>query len=362
MSDDLDWYRGRRVLVTGHTGFKGSWLCLWLQQLGARVTGFARTPEKPSLFADAKVGAGMHSVIGDICDQAALDDALCTADPEIIFHLAAQSLVRRSYDEPVETFATNVIGTVNLLNLARRHTGLRAVVNVTSDKCYENNGSGRPFLEADPMGGHDPYSASKGAAELVAAAMERSFLRKAGIGLASARAGNVIGGGDWSADRIVPDIVRAALAGRPVQIRRPEAVRPWQHVLEPLRGYLMLGQRLATEGRGFAGGWNFGPDSDAIVSVRAILDGISRRWPDVRPEFSAHCAGPYEASVLRLDIAKVRARLGWHPVLSLDETLDLTVDWYVRTAHGPGSTRALTLSQIEAFYLKTRQHEKVTPQ
>ena len=362
MSHGLDWYRGRRVLVTGHTGYKGSWLCLWLQQLGAKVTGFAHMAERQSLFAGAEVGTGMHSVIGDICDRAALDDVLRAAEPEIIFHLAAQSLVRRSYDAPVETFATNVIGTVNLLDTARRCPSLLAIVNVTSDKCYENDESGRAFMETDPMGGHDPYSASKGAAELAAAAMDRSFLMKAGIALASGRAGNVIGGGDWSADRILPDIVRSTLDGRPVQIRHPAAVRPWQHVLEPLRGYLMLGHRLATEGRDFAGGWNFGPGSEATVSVRAILDAVSRRWPDVQPEFCAGCAGPHEANVLRLDIAKARARLGWHPVLSLDETLDLTVDWYVRTARDPGSTRALSLSQIEAFDLKTRQHEKDTPQ
>lgn len=355
---DRDWYAGRRVFVTGHTGFKGAWLCLWLQRLGAEVTGFALPPEGSSLFDSAGVAAGMRSVTGDVRDRTALARALDAARPEIILHLAAQSLVRRSHDAPAETFATNVMGTVNLLDAARALPELRAVINVTSDKCYENDGSGRAFTEADPMGGSDPYSASKGAAEIAAAGMARSFFSGAGgaagsqAHVASVRAGNVIGGGDWAADRILPDLMRAAASGRPALIRRPGAVRPWQHVLEPLRGYLMLAQRLATEGPDFTGGWNFGPAPASTVTVREIAEAVARRWPALRLDYAQAAEGPHEAPLLALDSGKAAARLGWQPLLTLDDSLRLTTDWY-RQMHESAAfdnlVPQLTVGQIVEF-------------
>ena len=357
-----DWYAGRRVFVTGHTGFKGAWLCLWLQRLGAEVTGFALPPEPRALFASAGVGAGMRSITGDVRDRAALERALGAARPEIIIHLAAQSLVRRSHAAPAETFATNVMGTVNLLDAARHLPDLRAVINVTSDKCYENDGSGRPFTEADPMGGSDPYSASKGAAEIAAAGMARSFYSGAGgaggspAHVASVRAGNVIGGGDWAADRIIPDLMRAAEAGQPALIRRPDAVRPWQHVLEPLRGYLMLAQRLASDGPAqsgpaqsgmdFSGGWNFGPGPASTVSVREIAEAVARRWPVLRVDYARNSAGPHEAPLLALDSGKAAARLGWHPLLTLEDSLRLTTDWYRQSFENAGLAPQLTAGQV----------------
>ena len=352
------WFAGRRVFVTGHTGFKGAWLCLWLQRLGAEVTGFALPPEARSLYDSARVGAGMRSVTGDLRDRAGLERALREAGPEVIVHLAAQSLVRRSHEAPAETFATNVMGTVNLLDAARALPDLRALINVTSDKCYENDGSGRPFTEADPMGGADPYSASKGAAEIAAAGMARSFYSGAGgaagssAHVASVRAGNVIGGGDWAADRIIPDLMRAALRGQPALIRRPQAVRPWQHVLDPLHGYLLLAQRLATGGAAFAGGWNFGPARDSTVTVRDIAEAVARLWPALRLDYapdSGPNSGPHEAAVLALDSSKAAARLGWRPVLGLQDSLRLTTDWY-RQAHGTAApVAALTAGQIVEF-------------
>ena len=374
-----DWYAGRRVFVTGHTGFKGAWLCLWLQRLGAEVTGFALPPEGPSLFDSAGVGAAMRSITGDVRDRAALERALRAAGPEIIIHMAAQSLVRRSHEAPAETFATNVMGTVNLLDAARSLPDLRAVINVTSDKCYENDGAGRPFTETDPMGGADPYSASKGAAEIAASGMARSFYSGAGgaagspAHVASVRAGNVIGGGDWAADRIIPDLMRAAAAGRPALIRRPQAVRPWQHVLEPLRGYLMLAQRLATggpvqggpvqggpvqigpvqigpvqSGSDFAGGWNFGPDPASTVTVREIAEAVARRWPVLRVEYAQNPEGPHEAPLLALDSGKAAARLGWHPLLTLEDSLRLTTDWYRQVLESGAFENAELAPQLTA--------------
>lgn len=348
MSATFDWFGGRRVFVTGHTGFKGAWLSLWLQHLGAEVTGFALPAPDQSLFRQADVGAGMESILGDVRDRDALEDALRRTSPELVVHMAAQSLVRRSYLDPVGTFSTNVMGTVNLLDIARDLRDVRAVVNVTSDKCYENDGSGRAFAEGDPMGGHDPYSASKGAAEVAAAGMARSFFTGPAA-VASVRAGNVIGGGDWAADRLIPDLMRAAAAGTTVQIRRPDAVRPWQHVLEPLRGYLMLAHRLATEGVAFAGGWNFGPGADDAVTVRTIVDGVARRWGAVRPQYGDAVAGPHEASVLHLDCTKAARVLGWRPLMPLADALDLTVAWY-RAAHAGADTSArLARDQIKTY-------------
>lgn len=359
-----DWYAGRRIFVTGHTGFKGAWLCLWLQRLGAEVTGFALAPATGCLFQAAAVGAGMQSVTGDVRDRAALDRALRAARPEVIIHMAAQSLVRLSHAAPADTFATNVMGTVNLLDLARHLPDLRAVINVTSDKCYENDGAGRAFTETDPMGGSDPYSASKGAAEIAAAGMARSFYSGAGgaagtpAHVASVRAGNVIGGGDWAADRIIPDLMRAAVAGQPALIRRPGAVRPWQHVLEPLRGYLMLAERLARNGGAFAGGWNFGPARASTVTVRDIAAAVARRWPAVRIDYARTATGPHEAAVLSLDSSKAAQLLDWHPVLTLDDTLTLTTDWYREAAEAAGQVPQLTIRQIAEFETRACRRNK----
>jgi CDP-glucose 4,6-dehydratase len=352
---DPAFWRVRRVFLTGHTGFKGSWMSLWLQSLGAQVTGYALPPPtNPSLFEAAKVAQGMAgSVLADIRDAEALTRALREADPEVVIHMAAQPLVRLSYQQPVETYATNVMGTVHLLDAVRASRGVRAVVNITTDKCYENREWVWGYRETDPMGGHDPYSSSKGCAELVASAYRSSFFNPAqhashGVGLASVRAGNVIGGGDWAADRLIPDILAAFAQGRPVNIRNPHAVRPWQHVLEPLRGYLMLAQRLVQEGPAYAEGWNFGPADEDARPVGWIVQQMARLWGD-----GAHWqidAGdhPHEAHYLKLDISKARSRLHWNPALLLAQALDLIIDW--TRAHLAGADmRQITLEQIAAY-------------
>ena len=329
-----DWYRSRRVLVTGHTGFKGSWLVAWLRQAGAEVTGLALAPEagRPSLFHLAGVGDGVRSIIGDVRNRAVVDDALQDAQPEIVLHLAAQSLVRRSYTMPVETFDTNVVGTAQLLDAIRSVESVRAVVVVTSDKCYENQGIERGYREDDPMGGHDPYSASKGCQELVTTAFRRSYFHDGRVHVATGRAGNVIGGGDWSEDRLIADLMIAAAEGTAAAIRNPESVRPWQHVLEPLRGYLMLGRALVEQGGAFAEGWNFGPDLTDAVSVRQLVERMTAAWPRVAAEMAPQANAPHEETLLRLDNSKARERLGWRPVLTLDDTVRLTTDWY-RAVH-----------------------------
>jgi CDP-glucose 4,6-dehydratase len=337
-------WAGRRVFLTGHTGFKGAWLAMWLAKLGARVSALALPPAStPSLWALVQASAGITSTMADIRDAAAVRNAMAAAQPEIVLHLAAQSLVRPSYDDPVGTYATNVMGTVHVLE-ATRKLDVGAVVNVTSDKCYDNVGLERGYRENDPMGGHDPYSSSKGCAELVTSAYRASFVKA----LASARAGNVIGGGDWAVDRIVPDIVRAASAGKPVQLRNPNAVRPWQHVLEPLCGYLLLAERVWEKPTEHAEGWNFGPDEADAVPVQTLVSGIVKLWgppAEWRADPGQH---PHEAHFLRLDSAKARSRLGWKPRLSLDEALEWTVDWYKKQAGGEDAG-ALTLAQIERY-------------
>jgi CDP-glucose 4,6-dehydratase len=341
-------WAGKRVFVTGHTGFKGSWLSLWLTSLGAKVTGFALPPppDKPSLWGLVEAKAGVASTLADIRDLGMLGRAMDAAQPEIVFHLAAQSLVRSSYDDPVGTYATNVLGTVHVLEAARRAEGLRALINVTSDKCYENLETGQAYRETDPMGGRDPYSNSKGCAELVAAAYRMSFF--SGARIASARAGNVIGGGDWALDRIVPDTVRAAVAGKPVQIRNPRAVRPWQHVLEPLAGYLKLAERLAEQTRDFAEGWNFGPDEADAVPVETVVDTVTKLWGPPAGWKSDAGEHPHEAHFLRLDSSKARSRLGWRPRLKLPLALEWTVDWYRSQSQG-GDALQLTRTQIEQY-------------
>ncbi len=349
---DPDFWRERRVLLTGHTGFKGSWLALWLQALGARVTGFSSgVPTQPSLFELARVGDGMESIEGDVRDARALDDALAVARPEVVIHMAAQSLVRRSFAQPRETYEVNVMGTVNLLDAVRRDGSVRVVVNVTSDKCYENREWEWAYREHEPMGGHDPYSSSKGCAELVTDAFRRSFFCTEGsTRLASARAGNVIGGGDWAEDRLIPDLMRAALEGRSVHVRSPESVRPWQHVLNPLCGYLMLAQALWSSPE-LAGGWNFGPADEDARPVSWIVQRIVARWPQrLRWVENAQADRPqlHEARYLKLDSSRARSHLGWAPRWGLPEGLDATVAWY-RALHAGEDMSAVTASQIDAY-------------
>jgi CDP-glucose 4,6-dehydratase len=348
-AQSLKWYRGRRVFVTGHTGFKGAWLSLWLQKLGADVTGYALAADSPSLFEQANVGAGMTSVIGDIRDRAALEKAMRACDPEVVIHMAAQSLVRRSYAAPVETFETNVIGTVNVLETARSLPSLKSIVNVTSDKCYENRDEGKAFTEDSALGGADPYSASKGCAEIAGAAYARSFFAEGAATVTSGRAGNVIGGCDWAQDRIIPDLMRAAAAGDEAFIRRPEAVRPWQHVLEPLRGYLMLAQRAAVHGQRFSGSWNFGPDAEDAVTVRTVAEHVTSFWPGLKIRYADQTSGPHEAHLLHLDCAKAARELGWRPVLSLRDAIAMTVGLYRAVKDDIKSLRTAALSQIDDF-------------
>jgi CDP-glucose 4,6-dehydratase len=327
-------YLGRRVLVTGHTGFKGSWLALWLQALGADVCGLA-LPAEPGPNHLQLLGLSMEEALVDLRDADAVADALRGFRPEVVFHLAAQPLVRRGYREPRATFDTNVLGLVNLLEAVRATAGVRAVVNATTDKCYLNRERAQGYREDDALGGHDPYSASKACAEIVSASWRASFLAAGGIGLATARAGNVVGGGDWSEDRLLPDLVRSATSGRPVAIRYPQATRPWQHVLEPLAGYLMLGERLLADPGAFAEPWNFGPDASGELSVAEVIVAFARQWPAVRCDVD-RSPQPHEAGLLHLDCRKVRERLGWRPVWNAATTFERSVAWY-RRQHEQGA-------------------------
>ena len=343
-------WKGRKVLVTGHTGFKGAWLCLLLERLGARVTGLAlEPPTEPSLFALARVGDSMTSIIGDIRDLAIVTTTLRDAQPEIVIHMAAQSLVRRSYEDPVGTYATNIMGTVHLLEAVRQTPSVRVAVNVTSDKCYENRECSLGYRESDPMGGHDPYSSSKGCAELVTAAWRRSFAHSGHrpVALASARAGNVIGGGDWAMDRIVPDCMRGAMNGQVIRVRNPGAIRPWQFVLEPLRGYLMLAQRLWEQPAVFAQAWNFAPREADERPVEWIVCRLTQLWgPPARWELDK-AAQPHEAHYLKLDASKAR-QLGWSPAIDLEQALDWTAEWYKRYHRGE-DVRSVTETQIDRY-------------
>jgi CDP-glucose 4,6-dehydratase len=346
---DPAFWQGKRVFLTGHTGFKGGWLSLWLQRLGAQVQGYALAPEGAhNLFTEARVAEGMASTFGDIRDLAGLQAALGAFRPDIVIHMAAQPLVRLSYAQPVETYATNVMGTVHLLEAVRQTAGVRAVVNVTTDKCYENREWAWGYREDEPMGGHDPYSNSKGCAELVSSAYRRSFFAAGGPALATARAGNVIGGGDWATDRLVPDILRAFEKGEPVVIRNPHSTRPWQHVLEPLSGYLALAQRLWDEGAAFAEGWNLGPRDEDARPVQWIVERLVDQWGDGARWQLDGGQHPHEAHYLKLDISKARARLGWQPRWRLAEALDHIVTWHRAWLAGE-DVRALCLRQIDQY-------------
>jgi CDP-glucose 4,6-dehydratase len=349
-----DFWHKKRVLITGHTGFKGSWLSLWLRQMGAQVTGFALPPAtNPSLFEAARVGDGMHSILGDIRDLALVESITKKASPEIVFHLAAQALVRHSYRHPVETYQTNVMGTVHLLEAVRHTSSVRAVVSVTSDKAYENREWVWGYREQDPMGGHDPYSNSKGCAELVTAAFRASYFppeayASHGVAIASARAGNVIGGGDWAEDRLVPDILRAIGARETVHIRSPHAIRPWQHVLEPLAGYIQLAEQLYSEGTAFAEPWNFGPADADARPVSWIADFLTQGWsPPAQWELDA-APRPHEAHYLKLDSSKARQRLGWQPCWTLEDALHRTLAWQQAFVAG-ADVRAHTLQDIADY-------------
>jgi CDP-glucose 4,6-dehydratase len=347
---DAAFWRDKRVLLTGHTGFKGGWCALWLAHLGARVTGVALPPAGPkSLYELARLDRDIDSRIADVRDARGVRALLDECRPQIVIHMAAQALVRASYLEPLETYGTNVMGTVNVADAARHCRSVRALVMVTSDKCYENDARDRPYGEGDALGGHDPYSSSKACAEIAIAAWRRSYFTGSGApGLASARAGNVIGGGDWAVDRLLPDCIRAFAAGRPVVLRHPAAIRPWQHVLEPLRGYLLLAQRLCDAPERFAEAWNFGPAQEDARSVLDVATMAAGLWGSgARCEVTAE-PQPHEATQLRLDTAKAATRLGWRPLVDLSRALGWTVEWYRRVDRGEDA-RPVTLAQIEAF-------------
>jgi CDP-glucose 4,6-dehydratase len=347
-------WKGRRVFLTGHTGFKGSWLSLWLSSLGAQVTGYALdAPTRPNLYEQAGVAADLKSVAGDIRDYARMKSTLAECNPSVILHLAAQSVVKRGYDDPIETYSSNVMGTVNLFQAIRELERPCAVVNVTSDKSYENREWVWGYRENEPMGGRDPYSNSKGCAELVTSSFRDSFFPPAtidhhGVALGSARAGNAIGGGDWTSDQLIPDLMRAFLAGAPCLIRNPAAYRPWQFVLEPLRGYLMLAERLTENAERFASGWNFGPADDDAKPVEWIANELVRTWGGAAAWKQDTASHPREAHALKLDASKAKTGLGWHPVLPLKPALGWIVEWY-QAFQSKGDLRRLTLNQIERY-------------
>jgi CDP-glucose 4,6-dehydratase len=342
-------WHGKRVFLTGHTGFKGGWLALWLQSMGAEVHGYAlNPPTKTNLFEGAGVGKGMaSSVIADIREADMLSQAMQRAKPEIIFHLAAQPLVRYSYAQPAETYAVNVMGTVHLLEAVRATPSVKAVVNVTTDKCYENKEWEWGYRENEAMGGFDPYSSSKGCAELVTSAYRQSFLEPAGIALASSRAGNVIGGGDWAADRLIPDFLRAMDAGETLKIRAPQSTRPWQHVLEPLSGYLILAEQLFVNGAEFAEAWNFGPGDEDARSVRWIVERMAEMQQGVKWQCD-ETPQPHEANYLKLDSSKAKTRLHWSARWRLQTALQKTLDWH-QAWRSKEDMRAVTLRQIAQY-------------
>jgi CDP-glucose 4,6-dehydratase len=357
MGPNADFWRGRRVLVTGHTGFKGAWLSLWLSQMQTGVSGFALAPPtSPSLFERAGVAGVLDDTRGDIRDLAAVSAVLHKARPEVVLHLAAQSVLRQSYVDPIDTVSTNVMGTLNVLEAVRLYNkqskasgdAVKSLVVVTSDKCYENKEWIWAYRENEPMGGHDPYSTSKGCAELILTSYNRSFAEPAA---ASARAGNVIGGGDWAKDRLIPDAIRAFAAAQVLEIRNPQAIRPWQHVLEPLSGYLLLAERLYEKGAEYAEGWNFGPTPDSEQSVARVTEALTALWGDgARWKDASSEGNPHEATFLKLDSSKARFRLGWQPRLHFEEALRLTAAWHRHDlAHSASSMRDFTVGQIREY-------------
>ncbi len=349
-----DFWKDKKVFITGHTGFKGSWLCIWLNALGAKVYGYAlRPPTVPSLFELAGVSELAQSVIADVRDLCSLQDALTLFSPEIVIHMAAQPIVRDSYERPVETYEINVMGTIHLLEAVRNCAGIRAVINVTTDKCYENREWVWPYRENEPMGGYDPYSNSKACSELVTSAYRSSFFNPTkyathGVAVASARAGNVIGGGDWAPDRLIPDCIRALLKGEKVLIRNPYAIRPWQHVLEPLGGYLQLAQKLCEEGIPYAEAWNFGPPEDDARPVEWLVQRLCEKWGGNAGYTIDQGEHPHEAHYLKLDCAKAAALLGWRPRWSLEAAIDRVIEW-TKVYREEGDMRAICVKQVEEY-------------
>ena len=352
---ELSFWKNKKVMITGHTGFKGSWLSLWLQHLGAQVIGYSLSdrPSEPNLFDVACVSDGMVSIYGDIGDYSNLYKVMADHEPEIIIHMAAQSLVRRSYANPVETYKTNVLGTVNIFEAARNTESVRVVINVTSDKCYENKDSDCLYKEGDPLGGHDPYSSSKACAELVSSAYISSFFNpkaysSGDVLLGSVRAGNVIGGGDWAPDRLMPDCIRAFSSGQEVVLRYPDAIRPWQHVLEPLSGYLLLASKLYEGEHSLSGPWNFGPQKEDMKSVQSVVESVSGLWGE-----GARCSVQaqeqlHEASLLQLDSSKARLNLGWKPHWNIDKAVEETVAWYKEYLNRT-DMKEYTIKQIQSY-------------
>jgi len=347
---DKSFWQGRRVLVTGHTGFKGSWLSIWLWSLGARVKGYAlKPPTDPSMFYEANIESFLEeSELGDIRDFERVRSSIDSFQPEIIIHMAAQPLVRYSYDNPIETYAVNALGTAHILEAARKNQSVLAVVNITTDKCYENREWCWPYRENDQIGGHDPYSSSKGCAELITSSYQKSFYSQGGIGLASVRAGNVIGGGDWAKDRLIPDFLRAFDKGDVLNIRSPGAIRPWQHVLEPLHGYLILAEKLVTQGCDYSQAWNFGPHDTDVETVSQVVNMLGGYIPSAK--YTIAEGGPHEAGLLKLDSSKAKLELGWEPRWNLEEAIGRTVDWHLAWKRGEKMDK-YSLQQIESYLL-----------